>query len=301
MLARLQEEAYLIMMIEHIRADHPTMGCRDMYFKIRPESMGRDAFEDFCRWEGYMSVRTKRYWRTTDSTGVQRFDNLTVSLELSGPDQLWVSDITYIEAGSRFYYLTFVLDAYTRCILGHSVSERLTTEQTTLRALKRAIRTRGKATLKGLIFHSDGGGQYYDKAFLKLTGKYFIKNSMCKYAWENPFAERINGVIKNNYLKHRDIGSFEQLVREVDRSVKLYNHDKPHQSLNRQTPVDFENSIFNSNGNPGITEDTTINTIQINKSNQSTEKKNRLIQLNIDQPISSKNNVEHCKKTVNTI
>lgn len=301
MLVRLQEEAYLVMMIDHIRKDHPTMGCRDMYFKICPSSMGRDAFEDFCRAEGYMSFRTKRYWRTTDSTGVHRFENLTVGLELSGPDQLWVSDITYIEVGGRFYYLTFVLDAYTRRILGHSVSRRLFTEDTTLISLQRAIQTRGKATLEGLIFHSDGGGQYYDKAFLQLTGEYSIKNSMCKYAWENPFAERINGVIKNNYLKHRDIKSYERLVKEVDRAIKLYNHDKPHQSLDRQTPVDFENDIFKLDGKFGLRKDPIINTIQENKSNPDIKEKTTLARLKTKQPASKKNNVEHCEKTVNTI
>ncbi|MBP1637756.1 MAG: hypothetical protein H6Q18_545 [Bacteroidetes bacterium] len=67
---------------------------------------------------------------------------------------------------------------------------------------------------------------------------------MCEYPWENGKAERINGVIKNNYLQHRNITTFEKLVREVDRSVKLYNQEKPHIMLNRKTPIQFENSIF---------------------------------------------------------
>lgn len=241
---KLQEEAYLDLIIQDIRQDHPTMGCRDMYFKIAPSTMGRDAFEDFCHQQGYMLSRKKNYRITTDSRGVSRFDNLTLDLSLTAADQLWVSDITYFELNGRFCFLTFVLDAYTRRILGHSVSKRLITEGTTLPALEMAIKTRNKSNLQGMIFHSDGGGQYYDKAFLKLTGSYSIKNSMCKYAWENPYAERINGVIKNNYLKHRSIKSFDDLKTEVDRAVQLYNHDKPHKSLGRQTPIEFERFIF---------------------------------------------------------
>jgi putative transposase len=67
---------------------------------------------------------------------------------------------------------------------------------------------------------------------------------MCEFAWENGKAERINGIIKNNYLKHRNINSYEQLVKEVDRSVSLYNHDKPHIKLKRLSPIAFENKIL---------------------------------------------------------
>jgi putative transposase len=244
LLLRLQEEFYLMGIIAEIRRDHPTMGCRDMYFKIHPTTMGRDAFESFCREAGLMTIRKKNYIRTTDSSGVIRFENLTVNLNLTAADQLWVSDITYFEVFGRFYYLTFIMDAFTKRIIGHSVSKNLVTETTTLTALQMAIKTRGKESLAGLIFHSDGGGQYYDKAFLKLTNNYDIKNSMCKYPWENPYAERVNGVIKSNYLDHREIETFEQLKKQVDLTIKLYNYDKPHKSLKRLTPVGFENCIL---------------------------------------------------------
>lgn len=99
-------------------------------------------------------------------------------------------------------------------------------------------------SISNLIFHSDGDGQYYDKNFLLFTAKHEIRNSMCKHAWENGKAERINGIIKNNYLKHRKINVFEQLVKEVDRGVQLYNNEKPHIILNRKTPIHYENDIF---------------------------------------------------------
>lgn len=243
---RIEEESYLLLLVDQIRRDHPTMGCRDMYFKLRPGIMGRDLFEEFCRYHGYQSKKTKNFRRTTDSTGVKRFENLSKDFSPTNIDQLWVSDITYYEVEERFFYLTFVLDVYSRRILGWNVADRLTTEKTTLNALNKAIKTRGKDEFEGLIFHSDGGGQYYDKAFLRLTHTCRIRNSMCKNPWENAYAERINGTIKNNYLKHWNIKSLGELIKSVDRAVNLYNTDKPHKSLKRLTPVAFENSIFES-------------------------------------------------------
>ena len=240
---QLQEESYhhqLLFLVYEVRADHPTMGVRDMYYLLQPECMGRDAFEEFCMSYGLVSKRPVNYRRTTDSQGVTRFDNLTIGLKLSRINQLWVSDITYFEVKGKFYYLTFILDAYSRMIVGYSVSKRLFTEQTTLTALVMAVSFRKGIDLTGTILHSDGGGQYYDKEFLKMTQSLGIVNSMCEYPWENGKAERINGVVKNNYLIHRSIENFSELVSEVDRSVKLYNEKKPHKALNRVSPLTFE-------------------------------------------------------------
>ncbi|MDV7398262.1 DDE-type integrase/transposase/recombinase, partial [Arthrospira platensis SPKY1] len=98
--------------------------------------------------------------RTTNSLGVTRFENLLKGLELSHPNQVWSSDITYHELVDGVCYLTFIMDVYTRRILGHSVSRSLRTEDTTIPALRQALRLRKDMDLNGLIFHSDGGGQY---------------------------------------------------------------------------------------------------------------------------------------------
>jgi putative transposase len=240
----LSEQGQLLLLIYQIREDHPTMGARDMYFKLNPECMGRDAFEHFCKAEGLMSSKVRDFRRTTDSTGVVRFENKIEGLVLTRVDHVWQSDITYYEVGDRFYYITFVIDGFSRRIIGHSVSKRLLTQHTTIPALKMAInlRKREKRDESTLIIHSDGGGQYYSKDFRELTTAYNITNSMCEYAWENGKAERINGVIKNNYLRHRSIDSFDTLKKEVDRSVYLYNNDKPHIKLQRKTPIGFETS-----------------------------------------------------------
>lgn len=233
----------LLKIIYDIRKDHPTMGMRDLYYKIQPASLGRDGFEAFCKSYNLWSKKPKNYRRTTDSTGVVRFDNLLQSITINRINQVWQSDITYYELNGRFCYITFILDSYTRRIIGHHTSEKLETESTTLPSLKLAIHKRKNVDLNGLIFHSDGGGQYYDKEFLKLTGKHGFKNSMCEYAWENGKAERINGVIKNNYLIHRSITTYSELVQEVDRAVLLYNTDKPHIELQRKSPITFEKEL----------------------------------------------------------
>jgi putative transposase len=264
---QLKQQSYyhqLLFLVYQVRADHPTMGARDMYYLLHPEFIGRDAFEEFCRGHGLLSERPINYARTTNSQGVVRFDNLTVNLKLTRINQLWVSDITYFEVSGRFYYLTFILDAFSRLILGHSVSKRLFTEQTTLSALEMSYSRRKGVDLNGTILHSDGGGQYYDKEFLIATQRQGLVNSMCEYPWENGKAERINGVIKNNYLRHRSINSFMDLVKEVDCSVQLYNEKKPHKALNRVSPLTFEKKYIES----GKTSDGEKSTTEYQNSNQ---------------------------------
>ena len=242
-------EEQILMLVYRVREDHPTMGLRDIYFKIIPIEIGRDRFEILCKQSGLMVERTHNLRRTTDSSGVIRFDNLLIGLVINKPNQVWQSDITYFEFNGRYYYITFIIDAFTRVIVGYAVSQRLKTEQTTLPALQKAIKSRLdlNVNLDALIFHSDGGGQYYDKDFLLLTKKHKIISSMCQYPWENGKAERINGVIKNNYLIHRIINSFEQLQTEVDRSVLLYNNEKPHCKLQRKSPNQFEKDYLCTN------------------------------------------------------
>jgi transposase InsO family protein len=239
------EQANLLQIIRDIRIDHPTMCCRYMYYKINPVHIGRDRFEALCRANGFMVTKKRSRKTTTDSRGVKRFDNLLENKQLTDVDQAWSSDITYFEIENVFYYITFIMDEYSRKILGHYVSSRLLTEQTSLPALRRAIRSRHGDIPEGVIFHSDGGGQYYDQKFLGLTARNKMKNSMCEFAYQNGKAERINGVIKNNYLKYWQIESLSQLTKSVDRAVKLYNEGKPHSSLDLLTPNEFEKIYCN--------------------------------------------------------
>ena len=237
---RLSMTKQIVHIVYQVRKDHPTMGIRDIYYKVRPTGIGRDCFEDICRAEGLMISRPVNWTKTTDSRGVIRFEDLSKTLSVTSINQLWQSDITYFELGGRFYYLTFIQDTYSKRIVGHSVSKTLRTEHTTLAALTMAVRNRRGMDISGVVLHSDGGGQYYSGSFLSYTKKNGIVNSMCQYPWDNGMAERLNGVIKNNYIKYYRIKTYDQLVKSVDRIVSLYNHEKPHSRLKRKTPIEFE-------------------------------------------------------------
>jgi transposase InsO family protein len=239
-----EEIVYLQTLIKDIREDHPTLSCRAMYYMINPVTIGRDKFESICKELGFAMERRRSRHITTDSTGVERFDNLLKGKVLTDINQAYSSDITYFQIKDSFYYITFVIDCFSRVILGHCVSGRLTTEQTSLPALKMALRNRKNEIPEGVIFHSDGGGQYYSKAFIELTTTYKFRNSMCEYSYDNGMVERLNGVIKNNYLKHLKIDSLSQLDKQVDRIVTLYNETRPHKSLKYKTPKQYENELL---------------------------------------------------------
>jgi transposase InsO family protein len=232
----------LIPVIEQIRKEHPTMAIRSMYVNIRPGGIGRDRFEKVVGDLGYRVQIRRNCARTTNSNGVIRFDNLIENLKVKHFNHVWVSDITYFELNGRFYYITFITDKYSRVVKGHSVAKTLRTEDTTIPALRMALK-KNKPN-PGLIFHSDGGGQYYSKEFLAITKQWSIQNSMGKVCYENPLAERMNGIIKNCYLHHWSIKNYEELVEKVDRAVKNYNTGKPHSSLGKLTPIEFEKTVY---------------------------------------------------------
>ena len=227
-----------------IRKDHPTLNCKAMYYKIMPEGLGRDKFERLCSEWGLTQERPINRIRTTFSTGVIRFGNYYKDVVFTKTNQAFVSDITYYEVDGKFYYITFIMDAFSRYIVGYNASNRLLTEHTTIPAMEMALKYKNYQVEPGIIFHSDGGGQYFDKAFLALTKQYKLKNSMCEYAYENGKAERINGIIKNNYLKYATIKTFGELQKELDRSVSLYNNERPHKNLKYKTPKEIEKKIY---------------------------------------------------------
>jgi len=211
------------------------MSAREMYRIIQPVRLGRDRFESFCFSRGLKVQRKVSLYRTTNSLGVTRFANLIKDREVTGVNQVWVSDITYYRIRERFYFLTFITDLGSRRILGHAVSATMLTEETTIPALVMAFETR--KGVRPTILHSDGGGQYYCKAFLSLT-RPDIRNSMGKEAYDNPNAERINGQIKNDYLIHYNPQTLQELVVQTDRAVMNYNL-KRHSAI-KQSPLEFE-------------------------------------------------------------
>jgi len=230
----------VVMLVSRIREDHPCMGVREIYFKLRPQGMGRDKFEQFCFDRGYRVKKQKNFRITTDSKGVTRFPNLIKGIEVTSVTQVLVSDITYYEMLGKFYYITLIMDLFNREIVGFSASKSLRTEDTTLPALVLVKKNCGQAALEGAIIHSDGGGQYYSNEFKKLTKKLKMSNSMTEESvYENAHAERINGTIKNSYLYCYAPETFYELQKQLKKAVHMYNHGKPHSALNKMTPVQY--------------------------------------------------------------
>lgn len=249
---RLEEQEQLIPLINEIRIDHPRMSARDIYLKLKPSCMGRDQFERFCMDSGYRLNQLRNYRVTTNSLGVTRFPNLIKDMKVTGINQVFVSDITYYDMGTETYYLTLIMDLFNREIVGWSASNNLRTESTTLPALYRLISQRGRTNIKGSILHSDGGGQYYCKEFKALTRELEMVNSMTEEkVYENAHAERLNGIIKNNYLYPYGPTNLHSLKRLLDKAVLMYNTGKPHKALGKLTPSEFKKTVDNEDNSSG--------------------------------------------------
>lgn len=239
----LQEE--LVRKVRTIRQIHPRMGLRKLYHLINPEGIGRDQFERLMADCGLKLKKKRNYVRTTYPERFHKYSNLISGMEVKKKNQVWVSDITYFQGRSRYYYLTFILDVYTRKIVGWSTSNQLT-HHSNVEALLKAI-NQSKGSLAGLIHHSDRGTQYLSKPYIQLLESKGIKVSIGNKAWENAHAERINGTIKGEYLSKRSRLGLQGLQKEVDRSVHLYNSERPHWNLpGIISPVSFERIIDKS-------------------------------------------------------
>jgi transposase InsO family protein len=269
---KLEEQEQLIPLINEIRRDHPRMSARDIYLKLQPKCMGRDQFERFCMDTGYRINKLRNYRVTTNSLGVTRFPNHLKNIEVTRVNQVFVSDITYFDIGTETYYLTFIMDLYNREIVGWSASDNLRTESTTLPALHKVITERGKANLIGAIMHSDGGGQYYCNEFKALTKELKMTNSMTEEkVFENSHAERLNGVIKNNYLYPYGPTNSLSLKRLLNKAILMYNTEKPHKALGKLTPSKFRAMIANNNYSSSNLQLKTVNDIDY-KRNKITQK-----------------------------
>jgi transposase InsO family protein len=274
---KLEEQEQLIPLINEIRKDHPRMSARDIYLKLQPSCMGRDQFERFCMDSGYRIKQLRNYRVTTNSLGVTRFPNLIKELEVTRVNQVFVSDITYYDMGPRTYYLTFIMDLFNREVVGWSASDNLRTENTTLPALHKLVNIRGRANLEGAILHSDGGGQYYCKEFKALTKDLNLVNSMTEETvYENAHAERLNGIIKNNYLYPYGPTSITSLKKLLDKAVLMYNTGKPHKALGKLTPTEFKKTIDNEDNSFGYLPLSTVNHINFNRSKNSRKKVNAI-------------------------
>ena len=236
------------------------MSARDIYLKLQPSCMGRDQFERFCMDSGYRLKQLRNYRVTTNSLGVTRFPNLIKDIKVTRVNQVFVSDITYYDMGPKTYYLTLIMDLFNREVVGWSASDNLRTENTTIPALHKLVNIRGRVNIEGAILHSDGGGQYYCKEFKALTKDLKMVNSMTEETvYENAHAERLNGIIKNNYLYPYGPTTYASLKRLLDKAVLMYNTGKPHKALGKLTPSEFKKTIDNEDNSSGYLPLSTVN------------------------------------------
>lgn len=232
----------LLQLVDHERKLMPRIGGRKLLHKLKPLlvgdlEVGRDAFFDFLREHGRL-VRKKRYRvKTTFSNHwLRKYPNLIKDFIPNGPHQLWVSDITYVQTAEGFVYLFLITDAYSRKIIGWSVSETLEAKHA-VKALHMALKQLPKG-ITGVFHHSDRGVQYCCDNYVKLLKKNGIKISMTENGdpLENAIAERVNGILKTEWLYNIDIKTKAVAVRKIDKIIWVYNTQRPHGSINMLTP-----------------------------------------------------------------
>jgi transposase InsO family protein len=248
-LTDLIEQEILLARIFDIRENHKRIGGRKLFFKLENFikehniKMGRDAFFDFLREHNLLIKNRKRYHVTTNSNHwMKKYPNLIKDLIPLGPNHIWVSDITYWKTAGGNYYISFITDAYSRKIVGFQVADTMEAIES-LTALKMAIKT-WKMSPYGLVHHSDRGAQYCSSAYVKILKKNNIAISMTEKGdpLENAIAERINGIIKGEYLFDYEINSLSKAKEVLKSVVKLYNEDRPHSSISYATPSMVHNN-----------------------------------------------------------
>ena len=231
--------------VRMVRVDMPRCGVRKLQVILEEKghNIGRDRLFALLRSEGMLVVRRHTRIITTYSRHwMKKYSNLIRELKIAHPNQVWVSDITYVEVREEeersFAYLSLVTDAYTHEIVGWALHDSLDTEGP-LRALKMAIAQYGGYGLNGLIHHSDRGCQYCSQEYVNVLKQYDIQISMTDKGdpYENAIAERVNGIIKNEWLNQMRLTSLDMARGAIKDIVRIYNEKRPHMSLGMLAPI----------------------------------------------------------------
>ena len=223
----------MVLEADDIRKDHPGCGVEKMYYTLNPNFIGRDRFIELMMELGYRLKRKKNYRKTTIASKIY-YPNLIKGMQVDRPSMIWQSDITYIPIGNRHYYAVFIIDVYTKKIVGYKVSDNMRAKAN-MDALNMALKTNQAP----LIHHSDRGSQYTYKEYIALLKSNGSKISMSLSAQDNAYAERINRTIKEEYLDHWKPKDFGQLKRMVNKAVSNYNSKRLHNNNQRMSPEKF--------------------------------------------------------------
>lgn len=230
--------------LKAVAGEYPTYGTRRLMHQLRRQPYGyvvnRKRIQRLARLEGLLRPVKRRKIRTTDSQHpYPRYENLVKNLEIVRPDQVWVSDITYIRLQNGFIYLAIILDVFTRAVRGWSLSRTLD-QPLTLLALQIALQAHTPQ-----IHHSDQGLQYASDAYVKLLKSYGIQISMAAVgkAEENGYAERFMRTIKEEEVDLSEYYNFHDAYQQIGFFVQdVYMTRRIHSSLGYLTPAEFESA-----------------------------------------------------------
>jgi putative transposase len=218
-------------------------GCAKLYLDIKDDliknsiKMGRDKFYDFMRNHNLLIKKTKNYHITTDSNhGFFKSKDLTLNLEIKQAEQVFVSDITYIKLISQHAYLALVTDAYSKKVMGYKIDTNMKV-QLVKDALQMAVNNR-KHTNQNTIHHSDRGIQYCCPDFCEFakSKQMTLSTTQNSSPYENAVAERINGILKQEFGLGKTIPNLKTAQKMVKQAVDIYNKQRRHYSLNLKTP-----------------------------------------------------------------
>lgn len=236
------DAALIVELVRAERAIQPRLGGKKLYVLLKPKlqeagiEVGRDRFFKVLAEQGLLLEPLPKAPRTTNSRhSLPVFRNLVTEMELSGPNQAWVSDITYIRTDEGFLYLSLITDAWSRKIVGYHAGDTLETEGC-LRALERAVKELVERMFP--VHHSDRGCQYCSHVYTGRLRDYGLGISMTDkmHCYENAKAERVNGILKQEYYLGGCFRTKKQAVEAVEQAVCLYNTRRPHLALKYKTP-----------------------------------------------------------------
>jgi transposase InsO family protein len=236
-------ESLIMDLVQQERRHQPRLGGKKLYFMLHSaihgidRHFGRDKFFNFLRNHDLLVERKRQYSRTTNSWHhFHKYGNKIKDLTLSRPNQVWASDITYVRTEKGFAYLSLITDMYSRKIVGWSLSENLSIEGS-LSALKTALKTNPLGG-RSLVHHSDRGVQYCSYEYVNILKNNAIEISMTEvnHCYENALAERVNGILKDEYLLDSVFKDFTHAQQCCKQAVMLYNTRRPHWALEFRTP-----------------------------------------------------------------